>query len=225
MKDKKEKKSRKLHPMSEENSELLSQIEDQIKRILLAHTQTLMRSPSPATDGLKNMNDKVDDVLYKIFSELISILNSQNDLSDIYNLSKIYYSFSSIKFIISSFTPLISNYAKDNNVKSFLYSLFIASCKQYAKSVALSTNKIEELNEIREFISYLPFFSFLIGNVDCENEKERIVCRISSKYANKELLDLIINVLSDVLPEINYDVKESIVSENGQFAIIKLQHK
>lgn len=218
MKEKKEKKTRKLHPMSEENSQLLDMIEDHIKRQLTS---------SLTSDGYKTINDKVDDVLYNIFREIEIILKTQSSGDDISNLSKIYHSYVSMRFLISSFIPVLVSYLqKDDTAKRILQSIIIATGKQYLRSLNLLGVFINKnsLSELKNILSFVPFLSFLIDSLDCENSgTDSTICRLSTKYASKDLLEVINQSLSDILSEIKVSVVKSQISENGQFAILTLK--
>ncbi|BFH73292.1 hypothetical protein SJAV_12360 [Sulfurisphaera javensis] len=214
MKEKKEKKTRKLHPMSEENSRLLDSIEDHIKRQLTS---------SLTSDGYKTINDKVDDTLYIIFQEIDAILKTHNSWDDISNLSKIYHSYASMRFLLSSFVPLIYSYLqKDESAMYLFQSIATATGKHYIKSLSIVGEN--DVSELKNVISFIPFLSFLIDNVDCENSGGgNILCRITARYANKPLLEIISQILGDILSELKVSLSKVQVSENGQFAILTLK--
>lgn len=207
---------RKAHPMAEENVEILKSIESHIERRLTS---------SIATNGYKNLNDKVDEALNEILSEIELIIRTQNSWDDVSNLSKIYHSYSSVKFLVSSFLPtLFSLFQKDEFLRSLFYSIIVASGKQYVNSLFISSNS-RDPEEIKTTIHFAPFISFLLENVDCQNQDRDVVCRISLRYANKPILEQIVNVISDILSEINISLTRSQISDNGQFAILTLKPK
>ncbi|QIW23098.1 hypothetical protein EWF20_02285 [Sulfolobus sp. S-194] len=214
-KDKKDKKV--VHPMSKENAELLINIENLIKWKLASIF---------TSNGYKNIEDSVDNVLHDIFSEIEKILKTQNTWDDLYNLSRIYYSYVSMKLFISSLVRLINKYLQKNDeVKDMLYSFIIASGKDYLRWINLAGINKNSANEIEKLISFLPFISFLIDNIDCSNSGNNIICKISTKPADKNLLEFVSQALSDVLSEINISVTKTQVSESGQFSILTLEVK
>ena len=212
-KGEKKKGAKKLYPMTKENIDILRNIEDSIKRRLI----------SSLTSGTsRDIDDKVDDYLNKIFSEIDLILRTQNSWDDISNLAKIYHSYSSMRTKLSSFEPLIYYILqKDEVFRKLLLSIVIDSGKQYVKSI--SVENVKDANLLRNLIFYAPFISFLLQNVDCQLEGNDVKCTIWTKYADKSNLDFIINVVEDILSEIKVTLLKHEISDSGRFAIIVLR--
>ncbi|MBB5253199.1 hypothetical protein [Sulfurisphaera ohwakuensis] len=217
-KEEKKKGKKVVHPMSEENAQLLNNIENLIKWKL---------SSFFTSNGYKNIDESVDNVLHNIFSEIERILKTQNSWDDLYNLSRIYYSYASTKLFVSSLARLIINryLQKDDEAKDMLYSFIIASGKDYLRWVKLAGINKHNSNEIEKLISFLPFISFFLGNIDCSTSGDNIICKISTKPADKNLLEFVSQALRDVLLEINISVTKTQVSESGQFSILTLEVK
>ena len=211
-KGEKKKEGKKLYPMTKENIEILRNIEDVIKQRLTS---------SLSSNSSRNIDDKVDEYLNRIFNEIEFIIKTQDSWDDIYNLAKIYHSYSSIRTKLSSFEPLIYYILqKDEVFRKLFLSLVIDAGRQYVKSIGIE--KAKDANLIRNVISYAPFISFLLQSVDCQLEGNDIKCTIWAKYADKNSLDFIINAIEDILSEIKIRLVKQEISDSGRFAIIVL---
>jgi len=212
-KGEKKKEGKKLYPMTKENIDVLRNIEEAIKRQLAS---------SLASSTSRNIDDKADEYLNKIFNNIELIMRTQDSWEDISNLAKIYHSFSSMRAKLSSFESLIYYILqKDELFRKLFLSIVVDSGKQYVKST--SVEKIKDANLIRNIIFYAPFISFLLQNVDCQPEGSDVKCTIWTKYADKTNLDFIINAIEDILSEIKVTLLKHETSDSGRFAIIVLR--
>ena len=212
-KGEKKKEGKKLYPMTKENIDILRNIEDAIKRQLAS---------SLASNTSRNIDDKADEYLNKIFNDIELIMRTQDSWEDISNLAKIYHSYSSMRAKLSSFESLIYYILqKDELFRKLFLSIVIDSGKQYVKSIGIE--KVKDANLIRNIIFYAPFISFLLQNVDCQSEGSDVKCTIWTKYTDKTNLDFIINAIEDILSEIKVTLLRHEISDSGRFAIIVLR--
>ena len=210
----KKKGEKKLYPMTKENIDILRNIETTIKRRLLS-SLTLSAS--------QNIDDKVDEYLNRILSEIELIMRTQNSWNDISNLAKIYHSYSSMRAKLSSFEPLIYYLLqRDEIFRKLFLSIVVDSGKQYVRSIGVENNA-KDSSLIRDIIFYAPFISFLLQNIECQSEGNDIKCTIWTKYADKSNLDFIINAIEDILAEIKVSLLRHEISDSGRFVIIVLR--